>query len=88
MLVKDLVSNCLDLIIRKGNKEEALKYISQNNVKNSYCKGVISDLYLGRIDLSLLIITKGIGKRTEDEKSDKSKNTKCYKGKASTRRIS
>lgn len=32
---------------------------------------MISDLYLGRIDLSLLIITKGIGKRTEEKAQDK-----------------
>ena len=30
-----------------------------------YCKGVISDLLQNRIDLSLLVITKGLGKKTE-----------------------
>lgn len=29
-----------------------------------YCKGVISDLLQNRIDLSLLVITKGLGKKT------------------------
>jgi len=32
----------------------------------NYCKGMISDLLQNRIDLSLLVITKGLGKRTED----------------------
>ena len=29
-----------------------------------YCKGVISDLLQNRVDLSLLVITKGLGKKT------------------------
>jgi DNA polymerase delta subunit 1 len=29
-----------------------------------YCKGAISDLLQNRIDLSLLVITKGLGKKT------------------------
>eukprot|EP01022_Parablepharisma_sp_SALTPOND_P033165 TRINITY_DN88253_c2_g1_i1.p1 TRINITY_DN88253_c2_g1~~TRINITY_DN88253_c2_g1_i1.p1 ORF type:complete len:857 (-),score=79.52 TRINITY_DN88253_c2_g1_i1:1460-4030(-) len=58
MLVKDIVNKCLDLIIRKNDKQGAL----------NYCKEMISDLFLGKIDISLLIITKGIGKRTEDKK--------------------
>ena len=32
---------------------------------------MISDLFLGKIDISLLIITKGIGKRTESKTSEK-----------------
>jgi len=58
LLVKDIVNKCLELIIKKRDKEGALKY----------CKEMISDLLLGKIDISYLIITKGIGKRTEDKK--------------------
>jgi DNA polymerase delta subunit 1 len=36
----------------------------------NYCKGIISDLLQNRIDLSLLVITKGLGQRIEgDEKA-------------------
>ena len=34
------------------------------NMALDYCKGVISDLLQNRIDLSLLVITKGLGKKT------------------------
>jgi len=30
-----------------------------------YCKGMISDLLMNKIDLSLLVITKALGKKTE-----------------------
>ena len=36
---------------------------------------------MGRIDISLLIITKGIGKRTEDKKKSDKAPTKGYKAK-------
>lgn len=68
MLVKDIVNKSLDLIIRKRDKQGAL----------NYCKEMISDLFLGKIDISNLIITKGIGKRTE-EKHDATKTQ--YKAK-------
>jgi DNA polymerase delta subunit 1 len=58
LLVKDLVSTSLELIIKKRDKEGAL----------NYCREMISDLFLGKIDISNLIITKGIGKRTEEKK--------------------
>jgi DNA polymerase delta subunit 1 len=41
----------------KGDPDEAV----------NYCKGMISDLRQNRIDLSLLVITKGLGKRIEDD---------------------
>jgi len=68
LLVKDLVNTSLELIIKKRDKEGAL----------NYCKEMISDLFLGKIDISNLIITKGIGKRTEENK-DASKSK--YKAK-------
>lgn len=37
----------------------------------SYCRGMISDLLQNRIDLSLLVITKGLGKRSEDDEKNK-----------------
>ena len=33
----------------------------------NYCKGVISDLLQNKVDLSLLVITKGLNKRTDTE---------------------
>jgi len=40
------------------------------------CKGVISDLLQNRVDLSLLVITKGLGKKTnEDEKKKEGAST-------------
>ena len=32
-----------------------------------YCKGIISDLLQNRIDLSLLVISKGLGKKSKSE---------------------
>lgn len=32
-----------------------------------YCKSVISDLLQNRIDLSLLVITKGLGKKMKQD---------------------
>jgi len=40
-----------------------------------YCKGAISDLLQNRIDLSLLVITKGLGKKTNAPPSDDAKPT-------------
>jgi len=37
------------------------------DIAKKYCKGMISDLLQNRIDLSLLVITKGLGKRSEEE---------------------
>merc|ERR1712127_301434 len=36
----------------------------------NYCKGMISDLLQNRIDLSLLVITKGLGQRISDDNKD------------------
>ena len=35
------------------------------------CKGMISDLLQNRVDLSLLVITKGLGKRIESKEEGK-----------------
>lgn len=52
-LIKDVVTTCLDKILIDKNPELAL----------DYCKGIISDLLQNRIDLSMLVITKGLGKK-------------------------
>ena len=38
-----------------------------------YCKGIVSDLLQNRIDLSLLVITKGLGKKTAKPETDANK---------------
>lgn len=38
-----------------------------------YCKGIVSDLLQNRVDLSLLVITKGLGKKTAKSESETNK---------------
>lgn len=45
-----------------------------------YCKGAISDLLQNRIDLSLLVITKGLGKKTNAPPADDNKPTSSTTG--------
>ena len=52
-LVKDVVNNCLKKILIDRSYEEAI----------NYCKAVISDLLQNKIDLSMLVISKGLGKK-------------------------
>ena len=47
------------LIDEEEEKEESDPVEKAKN----YCKGMISDLLLNRIDLSMLVISKGLGKR-------------------------
>jgi DNA polymerase delta subunit 1 len=37
----------------------------------NYCKGVIADLLQNKVDLSLLVITKGLNRRTDEGKDGK-----------------
>jgi DNA polymerase delta subunit 1 len=53
-LVKETVQTCLNMMLIEKNANGAL----------DYCKGVISDMLQNRVDLSLLVITKGLGKKT------------------------
>ena len=52
--VKETVQNTLNMMLIDTDAGKAL----------DYCKGMISDLLQNRIDLSLLVITKGLGKKT------------------------
>ena len=51
----------MDNLLIKGDPNTAI----------DYCKGMISDLLQNRIDLSLLVITKGLNKRTESKEEGK-----------------
>jgi DNA polymerase delta subunit 1 len=53
-IVQQTVQSCLNMLLIDKNANLAL----------DYCKGAISDLLQNRIDLSLLVITKGLGKKT------------------------
>ena len=53
-IVQSTVQTCLNLMLIERDAGKAL----------DYCKGVISDLLQNRVDLSLLVITKGLGKKT------------------------
>ena len=53
-IVKETVQTCLNMLLINRDAKAAL----------DYCKGSISDLLQNRIDLSLLVITKGLGKKT------------------------
>lgn len=54
-IVQQTVQSCLNMLLIDKNAALAL----------DYCKGAISDLLQNRIDLSLLVITKGLGKKTQ-----------------------
>lgn len=54
-LIKEMVQTTLDDLLIRKDAEAAIRN----------CKGMISDLLQNRVDLSLLVITKGLGKRTE-----------------------
>ena len=48
--------------------EEETKEVNPVERAKDYCRGMISDLLQNKIDLSELVITKGLGKRAEEEK--------------------
>ena len=60
--VKETVQNTLNMMLIDKDAGKAL----------DYCKGMISDLLQNRIDLSLLVITKGLGKKTMKPEESKS----------------
>ena len=64
MLVQEVVNNCLKKILIQRSYEEAIEYI----------KKVVSDLLQNRVDLSLLVVTKALGKKEAtkpEQKGDK-----------------
>jgi DNA polymerase delta subunit 1 len=66
-IVQQAVQTCLNMMLIDRDAGKAL----------DFCKGIISDLLQNRVDLSLLVITKGLGKKTtappEAEAADGSK---------------
>lgn len=62
-LVKQMMQKSLDCILIDRNPQAGF----------DYCRGKISDLLQNRIDLSDLIITKGINKRLESDEKNKDK---------------
>ncbi|KAM7256627.1 hypothetical protein ACFE04_012368 [Oxalis oulophora] len=56
LLVKNLVTECLDKILIERDINGAVQYV----------KNTISDLLMNRMDLSLLVITKGLTKTGDD----------------------
>ncbi|KAF8011824.1 hypothetical protein BT93_I0077 [Corymbia citriodora subsp. variegata] len=56
LLVKNLVTECLHKILIDRDIPEAVQYV----------KNTISDLLMNRVDLSLLVITKGLTKSGDD----------------------
>ena len=59
-LVRIVVEKVLKLILVDRNVDEAVKY----------CKGVVSDLLQNKIDISLLIISKSLSKKSEEGDSE------------------
>lgn len=55
-LVKDVVETCLNKILIERSVQGAI----------DYTKGMISDLLCNKLDLSLLVISKALGKSGED----------------------
>ena len=65
-LVRVMVETVIKKILVDRSIDDAIKY----------CKGLISDLLQNRIDISLLIISKSLSKKAEDENDSKTKNNK------------
>ena len=55
-LVQNIVQGSLDRLLKKFDDKGAVEF----------CKGMISDLLQNRVDLSLLVITKGLSKKVGD----------------------
>ena len=56
-LVRIVVENVIKIILVERNNEKAIQY----------CKGIISDLLQNKIDISLLIISKSLSKKSEED---------------------
>ena len=74
-LVKDVVQTCLNKLLIDKDPEGAI----------DYCKSTISDLLQNRVDLSLLVITKGLGKKTaKPQEENKSQGQNATSGGGTT----
>ena len=65
-LVQEIAQTTLNILLNdtiKQYKGEIETYEDPVNKAKNYCRGMISDLLQNRIDLSMLVITKGLGKR-------------------------
>ena len=67
-LVKDVVNTVLNKILIERSYEQAI----------TYCKQVISELLQNRIDLSLLVITKGLGKKMKSDSAGGQTDSTTY----------
>nr|BAE48221.1 DNA polymerase delta subunit [Chlorella sorokiniana] len=56
LLVRNVVTTCLEKILVERNPGEACEYV----------KGVISDLLMNKLDLSLLVISKGLTQNADE----------------------
>lgn len=56
-LVKSVIETCLDKILIERNVDDAIDYV----------KGIISDLLCNRLDISQLVISKGLSKSVDSE---------------------
>ena len=65
-LVQIIIQGALDKLLIDADKDGAIEY----------CKGMINDLLANRIDLSLLVITKGLTKKLASD--DNSYNSHVY----------
>eukprot|EP00877_Chromochloris_zofingiensis_P014350 jgi/Chrzof1/9169/Cz03g38160.t1 len=57
-LVRNVVATCLDKILIDRDEQAAVEYV----------KGIISDLLMNRVDMSLLVVTKALAQDAEDYK--------------------
>lgn len=64
-----MLEEVLKIIMERGSKEDAVKYIKQN----------ISNLLQNKIDIGELVITKAITKKVEDDDDEKKDNKKQTK---------
>lgn len=64
-LVRDTINACLHLLLVKRDVNGAIEFV----------KNTISALLQNKVDLSLLVITKALGKRTQTAEGKSSKNT-------------
>ena len=58
-------------ISKSNDRNSNKKILVDKSVDDAvtYCKGIISDLLQNRIDISLLIISKSLSKKSEEEET-------------------